>query len=255
MKYFINFPKVSYKFGSLPSSSEFTNLSAYAAIFDELKDDLSYYQSYIIKDGERPDIVSTKLYGTPIYDWTFWLLNDNIRNQGWPLNSNDLQDYINKRVPGKCLVSSGTTTHIENGLTVHKMTEVFPVGTSVVGSSSTATGTVYMRNISLGQIFVKQDTDKDFINGETITDKISNPTQSLDTDTTSDARDAVHHYNDENGIPVDIDPTTGIIPSNYTPITFADYIIEQNDNLSRIKVLKKSIVPQIVSLYKQTING
>ena len=255
MKFFVNFPKVKYRFGSLDSSEEFTNLSAYSTIFDEIKDDLTYYEDYTIVDGERPDIVSSKIYGSPFYDWTFWLINDHIRNQGWPLSYQDLQEYMDKFIPGKCLVSSGTKPHSSNGLTVHKMTEVFPIGTPVYGSNSTATGTVYMRNISLGQIFVKQTIDKDFVNGETISDAASNPTQSLDTDTTSDAKKAVHHYEDENGVIVDIDPTTGIIPSNYTPVTYEEYINAENDNLSHIKILKRGVVPQLVSLFKQSLKA
>ena len=44
-------------------------------------DNLSGYNYYEIKNGERPDIVSQRLYGTVNYYWVFFIINIlNVRN-------------------------------------------------------------------------------------------------------------------------------------------------------------------------------
>ena len=59
---------------------------------------VSYYTYYNINDGDRPDTVSYLLYGTVQYYWTFFILNDNLKNglhYSWPLNNVSLDKMIN----------------------------------------------------------------------------------------------------------------------------------------------------------------
>lgn len=254
MRFFRSFPEVDYRFGENISNSRFTNLSSYADIIDQVKDNMTIYQFYNVQDGERPDIISHRLYGNETYGWTFWLLNDRIREQGWPLSYQDLLEYIQTILPGVCLNIIGTATHSETGITVHSMTEQFPVNTNVRGLLSGATGTVYQRNVNLGQLFVLKTNDMDFQNGEVIVDSLSSPTYSLTINTWSPAYKAAHHYLDSEGELVDIDPTTGTTPAGYTEVTHEDFLTEQNEELSRIKVIKPSLISRFVSLYKETIS-
>jgi hypothetical protein len=57
---------------------------------------IDFYNYYDIVD-ERPDQLSFKLYGDVSYYWTFYLLNDNIRRQGWPVKQVELDAWIKKR--------------------------------------------------------------------------------------------------------------------------------------------------------------
>lgn len=254
MKFFNRFPKVDYTFGSLNRTNEYTNLSVYVDIIDQIKDDATTYQLYSVRDGERPDIVSDKLYGSSVYGWTFFILNDHIREQGWPLSYQDFREYLSSILPGVCFETSGTTTNATTGITQLAMTNQFPVGSNVVGSISGATGVVYNRNTNLGQIFCTKTSVVDFINGETIVDNLSSPTYSLNTDSVSLAYEAVHHYEDGDGIILDIDPTTGLNPSSYTPVTYEEYLEEQNDNLGNIKVLRPALIARFASLYKEALD-
>ena len=63
MAYFYNFPNVAYKFCNEESITAFQDISAYVDIIDQIKDDVNFYQFYNVLDGDRPDIVSFKLYG------------------------------------------------------------------------------------------------------------------------------------------------------------------------------------------------
>ena len=64
--------------------------------------------------------------------------------------------------------------------------------------------------------------------------------------------DAVHHYEDANGKYIDINPLTldlFNIPSSYTPVTFYERFIKQNDKLKEIKVLKPETVQQVQTAF------
>lgn len=90
MSYFKSFPRVFYKFGDEQTSDVFENLSVYSDMVDQIRDKVSLYEDYYILPGERPDQVSQKLYDTPEYHWTFYLMNQKLREQGWPLSSANL---------------------------------------------------------------------------------------------------------------------------------------------------------------------
>lgn len=72
-------------------------------IYTKLKDYVATYGSvvsttYFIQDGETPNFVSYKLYGTPKFDYIILLLND-IRNiyDEWPRSNQDLNDFIEEK--------------------------------------------------------------------------------------------------------------------------------------------------------------
>ena len=62
----------------------------------EFIDNSSAYTFYEIKNGERPDTVSQRLYGTPDFYWTFFVINEFLHDgyKVWPLSQEQLFDYI-----------------------------------------------------------------------------------------------------------------------------------------------------------------
>ena len=93
MKYFKDFQDIFYNFGNEARPTLVQNISRYVDVIDQIKDDISFLTFYNIQEGYRPDQVSVQLYDTPLYYWTFYLLNDNIRQQGWPLTNIEFQNY------------------------------------------------------------------------------------------------------------------------------------------------------------------
>ena len=55
-----------------------------------------FYETITVQDGERPDILSKRLYNDERYHWTFLLLNPQIKNiwDDWPMSSAQLLDYV-----------------------------------------------------------------------------------------------------------------------------------------------------------------
>ena len=72
MNFFKFFPQTSYTFGNQSTNDTFRNISIYADTIDQVKDNLTMYENYNVLDGERPDIVSQKLYDSPEFHWTFY---------------------------------------------------------------------------------------------------------------------------------------------------------------------------------------
>lgn len=55
-------------------------------------------RQFIIRDGERPEALSQRLYGTPKYDYLLMLLNDiESIHDDWPRNSVALNNYITSK--------------------------------------------------------------------------------------------------------------------------------------------------------------
>lgn len=213
MAYFKNFPKVPYRFASTgkPEFVEFQNITAISQIFSEAIDDESLYTLYTVKDGTRPDLLSYQLYGTPEYYWTFYMINDHVRHSGWALSAEELEAKINEDLPGECLVFLPQNTvdlGNETNYLQHAMIEQFSVGDRIYGQISGASGTVYARNVNLGQMFVRLDAgSKNFIANEGVVDtQVGQPNSFLTARIVhSPASLAIHHFEDGDGDHVDVD--------------------------------------------------
>ena len=247
--FFRNFPLVGYNFGTETEPALFQNISAYIKIIDDLKDDIAFYTTVHIQDYDRPDSFSYKLYGTTEFYWTFYYLNDDIRESGWPLPQQDLLTKAKVDYPHRAVV---TTADIS---------KTFLPGHTVTGALSGSTGTVIKRYLDLGQIII--DSPDNFTAGENITPSISGVAQTADfVVVTSDSEqyNAVHHYEDASKEYVDI----GLVPSGNgtadypsasgkTPITYFDRILTKNDSLREIKVLKPNVAQQVKNEFNKLI--
>lgn len=50
-----------------------------------------------VQDGERPDVLSRRLYGLPKFDWTFFAVN-NWSPEDWPLSSQQLDAWVDAKL-------------------------------------------------------------------------------------------------------------------------------------------------------------
>ena len=152
--YFNNFPLLTYKFGNEVSDTLFQNLTTYISLVDELKGNVAFYDTGYIRDGERPDTLSYNIYGTTEYYWTFYLLNEDIRESGWPLKESEILPSAKVYYPNMVITTNGN------------LTTRFLTGQTVTGLTSGAIGVIKKKNIDLGQIII--NTSDTFIEGEQI---------------------------------------------------------------------------------------
>lgn len=253
MQYFNDFNKIFYKFGDEVDTVVFQDLSLYTDIIDQVKDGISFLNFHTIQEGFRPDQVSIQLYGTPFNYWTFYLLNDDIREQGWPLTNTELNAYIRKIFPNEVLN------------TRQPFATKFKVGQTVTGSVSGAVGVIKKRNLDLGQIIIdgianfKED-------GEVIlSTNSSGVVESLQTFSAVKEFQSASHFVNASGeivdLGVDSDATSsnfgGLLPpgAQITEKTHEDVYFTTNESLRQIKVIKPNIINNLISSFKKSIRS
>ena len=232
--YFTNFPEVPYKFGANLPAVAYQNLTAYVDVIDQIKDNIAFYRNYYIQEGDRPDQLSFELYGTTDYYWMFYLLNDHIKEQGWPLTYDALSTLIDKDL---------IHTVVE---TKDIISDKFKVGQLVTGSSSGVSGTIAHRNLDLGQLYIKdlQGAESTFRSTEVLTSQVGETIESITLISSAAEKNAVRYYIDGDGLHCDIDPHADR-PNTKTPVTNLDYYLAENDKLKSIRVIKPDAVRDI----------
>ena len=249
--FFKNFPLINYNFGNETTAALFQDISAYIKVIDDIADDIAFYTTVHIQDYDRPDNFSYKLYGTTEFYWTFYYLNDDIRESGWPLPQQDLLPKAKLDYPHRTI----TTTA--------EISKTFLPGHTCTGSLSGSTGIVVKRYMDLGQIIV--ESPDNFNAGETITPSINGVAQVADVAIVKSEVaqfNSVHHYENAAGDFVDIGlaPSgtgTGNFPtvSSFTPVTYFERITAKNDALREINVLKPNIAAQVKTEFNKLLRS
>ena len=107
--YFENFPVVDYRFGNERTFTQFQHIGTAVDILEQVRQFEVYYLNLEIQNGERPDQLSYRLYDTPNYYWTFFLLNDHLRTTGWPIRDADVWPKAQEYYPNTVLQTYGVT--------------------------------------------------------------------------------------------------------------------------------------------------
>lgn len=255
MTYFSDNPRTLYRFGNNEFPVNFQDISAYANVIDQIKDNVSAYQEYTILENTRPDQVSYELYGSTNYYWTFFLMNDNIREQGWPLSERELLLQCQRDFPNTTIVTANDLVTDQLTVTGTVRNKILP-GVTVTGQSSGVEGIVEHRHLELGQVVIKGT--KSFIEGETILLSTDVNVNFVASSVVSEYL-SVHHWEDTDGAYVDLIDANGVVDitggASNTAITQFDRYVRTNNSLKEIKVLKREIVGQISDAIKTAIRS
>lgn len=266
MNYFINYPVVRYKFGDETQISIFNNIAKYSDLVDQIKDQVTAYEYYTIQDGDRPDTVSYKLYGTTRYHWSFYLLNDHIRESGWPLTSNEITPQLQKNFPDWALQTANKDwdgVKLNGAVDDKNIGAIFRVGREVrgetadVGDPTFHVGTIVDRNIDIGQFIIKTTDTVPFQEDRYLAyeDEQDGITYYLRIISFTEEYNGTHHFENSAGDWVDVDPfeMTSINVSGLTRKTFKDMFIAKNDELKEIKVFRKDVIKRVASEYFKSL--
>lgn len=249
MKYFNSFPKTLYSFGD-GSIALAQNLSVYAEIMDEVKNNSAFYNKYHIISGERPDQVAFKLYKDADLYWTLFLINDNLREQGWPLDQFEIVDKAKHDFPDYVI-----HTH-------DKIFDKLKVGETILCNRSGLRADIVYRNLKNGDITVTnlrklqnnelvsvEFSDTDIRRGDLITSTNTGQTITAEYFTPEylSAR-----YHTINGELVDYLPFSSE-GEGQVRVTHLDYYIQENDKLKLINVLKPATVNQLAIAFKESV--
>lgn len=102
MAFFNKFPLVKYDINKDGNRKVAVDILRRIAFRGNLREQASYFRKYTIQDGETPEIVANKFFGSTQLHWIILLMNEIVDPYfEWPLSSASLDDYIAKKYKGK----------------------------------------------------------------------------------------------------------------------------------------------------------
>lgn len=268
MAFFQQFPKTEFDFLGNGITTRITDVFRFVKADDVFLDDMSTYQYYQIPNGERPDIVSEILYGTPAYYWTFFIVNEHLKTglSGWPMGPTEFDDYMNLEYSGVVIDtepvivrgSDGQITEYRNSLAGK-----YSIGETISGSTSMASGILKEKNLEMSQLIIR-NVSGNFRPSEFI---VGSSSASIVTSSQVYSwRDAPHHYEDANGNPTyagrfinEFYTAGGVRPEastiNLKAVSYLQYETELNDDRANIRVVKPSLIYNFAQRFRELINA
>lgn len=217
-KYFNYFPSTLYTNSDSSSAVDIvTNIISRFAFEASLKQNSSIFYPYEIQDGDTPEMIASKYYGSPEKHWIVLMFNDIIDPQyDWPLDQRTLIKYINDK-------------YADNGAT-HS-----PYQTGIQWAQDAGNVKAYYKTIT--RLSSKPTRNQ-------IIEKIE-----IDANTHTNLPVSTNTYTLQNGnsITETISKTTQ---------TYYDYEVELNDNKRKIKLLKSNYVTEagLMNEFKRVIS-
>lgn len=278
MAFFKQFPKIQYDFERNGVITNVVNIYRSVRPLREFIDNSSAYTFYEIKNGERPDIVSQRLYDNPNYYWTFFVINDDLHDgtRAWPMSQEDLFDYMEKEYEGYAITTNptivrntdGIITSFEDSLagSVPNVSDgAFTLGETITGSISGFSGTLTKKNVDMNQLIIQEVNsnaplgDPNAISGGTELLVGSKSGDSVGTYQAFKYAEAPHHYfttgdkeerYQTNGEFIQGGEASGTLSYK----TNRSYVNELNEKRSKIRVIDPTYIDRFVDEFERLLN-
>ena len=95
MSYFDNFPKIDIKLSD-GVLLNITDITLRTKIINSIDSLIYLYESYTIKDGDRPDTIAYRYYGRSDLDWIILIANNLMGLVDWPKTDSEIYDGLIK---------------------------------------------------------------------------------------------------------------------------------------------------------------
>lgn len=269
MSFFKLFPKIGYDLKNNGIVQNVVNIYRSVRPLKEFVDEVSSYKFYEIKNGERPDIVSQRLYGTPDYYWTFFIINDYLHDglASWPMSQEALQEYMSSEYNGYAITTNPVIrrntdlliTDHENSLSGR-----FKLGETITGSANAATGILTKKLIDLNQLIVQNVSgvfigDPDAVPNQTEVVTGSSSEDSVATHRVFRYIDAPYYYYNENDPEHRISDNAMFIQgataeSDLAFVSNREHLEIANDERSKMRVIDPAYIDAFVDRFEELIN-
>ena len=118
MAYFEKFPKILYDIDNTKNYKLVTDILRRVKVRESLKENAVIYDKYDVDNGDTPETVAYKIYGSVRYYYVILLLNDiKDRYYDWPLSDSAFETYVKNKYSNPSAIhhyeiaqSSGSTT-------------------------------------------------------------------------------------------------------------------------------------------------
>ena len=244
--YFANFPKIVYDF-DLTTGVNYqivTDITRNVRFRKQILENISLYDYYDIQEGETPEIVSEKIYGTPYYHWIIMLANqkyDYIND--FPLSQLELDTYITQKYGANRIQQTHHYEYnglVREGINILVLRESLldggGIGEMVVGKILVSTTNGYVGRID--EILVQQT-----LYNPTVTVSVSlRNGKFIDNETLT-------VQNEDTSVEVD----SCLVPQNYSMTSNYEYEFALNESKRRIRIIDPTLVEQLIAEFKDTI--
>tara|TARA_Y100000389_G_C17353170_1_gene459594 strand:+ start:86 stop:913 length:828 start_codon:yes stop_codon:yes gene_type:complete len=274
MSFFKQFPTQSYDFNRDGIIQQVVDIYRSVRVEGSSIDNPSLYLNYSIKDGERPDIVSQRLYNTPEYYWTFFVINEMLHDgmRAWPMSRSVMEDYLTEEYSGVAITTNPVTvTNTDLGITTFRdsLAGRFRLNETITGqanlhNNNPPSGTLVKKDIDLNQLVLKDvtgtffgDPDLTSNSSEKISGNLSN--DDVDTFRVYPYRDAPHHWHlitDPEKRPTDNSAyvSGGTSINDITYQSNQSFVFDLNEKRSSIRVISPQYIDRFVEDFETMIN-
>ena len=240
--FFKHIPEIPYDFKSDGKFIIAKDLFRKVSTWSYLQEGVSGYSFYRVNEGERPDVVASRLYGDPTLYWLFFLVNENLQDlNDWPKSNSLFVKFMDGKYPGTCLVASNSTDIVSYNHDTNTSSK-FTLGEKV-SQSTDIYGFVTDVNPTHNRITLNSVTGI-FTNGGTATGADSG--KSFTISSVVDEKDAVHHYTDSN------DFRTTVSTDN-TVVTNERYELDLNEDKHLIRYIEPHYVSRVTREFKNLV--
>jgi len=228
--YFKSFPYTFYSLDDASTVQVVTNITNRVVLSNEVKNNLSLYDEYDVKDGETPELVADKFYNNSELHWLVLHYNEIIDPRfDWPLDTNNL----NRQVASK-YTDVNATHHFEDA------NGNYTNGNAYILSSNAFTNfsvnDVITNNTNNGVAYITQKNSSSNVKITITSGGFKTGDQILKTSNTTNRANI----------------TSTVILSGI-PVTNFAFEDELNESKRRIKILKAQYVDAVVNDFKKKL--
>jgi hypothetical protein len=259
---FKNFPTIQYQLpnGNVVHIKDFfrkakVDIKALNSVID--------YDYYELQDGDRPDVVTTKLYGSGDLHWTLFLVNEFDNYYDWWMDRDTFENYLDSKYDGVYLTSSNSTdilgtpnTDGQGNITSLNKFELGELVTQTDGVQSHVLDVdplnkrMLVSHPETGVWTAGQNVTCSKYQKHTVTKRyVEVSTKSFEIQSVLQPRDAIHHYENTSGV------KTNVVTAGYTSVSTYLYEDAINEKKRNIKIIKPQYINTVVSQYEKLMMG
>tara|TARA_B100001564_G_scaffold359753_1_gene382791 strand:- start:3211 stop:3921 length:711 start_codon:yes stop_codon:yes gene_type:complete len=233
-QFFKNFPEMQYKLsdGKLITIKDFFRKSNIEGAAREAVVNYTYHE---LEEGDRPDVLATKLYGNGDLHWTFFLVNDLNNYYDWWKDQASFQSYMEKRYKGKYFVCNQSTDIVSS-------TSKFLLGESITGTNSRGIIT------EVDPTFCRLGVDVEVGFVSPIVSTGSSSSKAVTPVSIIDKQDGVAYY-EKDGV-----KSTHFVSGSTAKSIFEDEY-EINEEKRKIKIIKPSMIGAVVNQFEKVMKS
>lgn len=233
-EYFNNFPTTQYKLsdGRWITIKDFfrkskIDQSALHKVID--------YEYYELQDGERPDVVATKIYGNGDLHWTLLLVNEMESYYDWHKDTPTFEAFLTEKYPGQYLTFANTSDIIDgNGK--------FLLGEKITSNDG---NTAHVLKVEPTYNRIGVQGNREFTGGDTITgsEKTATILSAIN------QIDGIAYYKNDEGL------KSNSFVNGYTSVTLWQDEFDKNDAKRLIKIIRPQYIRRVVQEFDRIMSS